>query len=73
MEILYQSLYNVLECPNIRIKKPSWIRAPSAMMVFSFLLVTYFLVTGGKCVSVNNHKNVFFFYLNLLIFKRNNL
>ena len=48
MEILYRSVYNVLECPNIRIKKPTWVRAPSAMMVFSFLLVTYFLVTGGK-------------------------
>jgi hypothetical protein len=48
MEILYQSLFSVLECPNIRIKKPSWVKPPSAMMVFSFLIVTYFLVTGGR-------------------------
>ena len=56
MEFLYQSLYNVLECPNIKIKKPTWIKAPSAMMVFTFLLVTYFLVTGGKFYFEFNFK-----------------
>lgn len=48
MELMYRGLFQVLECPNIRIKKPSWLKQPSSMSVFSFLLVTYFLVTGGK-------------------------
>ena len=47
MEVLFRGLYNVLECPNIRLKKPSFLKQPSAMTVFAFLLGTYFLVTGG--------------------------
>lgn len=48
MEFLYRGLYQVLECPNVRVKKPSWLKQPSSMSVFAFLLVTYFLVTGGN-------------------------
>jgi hypothetical protein len=47
MELFFKSVYSVLECPNIRLKKPSWLKQPSAMTVFVFLLLTYFLVTGG--------------------------
>ena len=46
MEAVYTSLYSVLECPNIKLKKPSWIRMPSPMFVFSMILLSYFLVTG---------------------------
>ena len=54
MEFLYQGLYQVLECPNIKLKKPSWIQKPSAMTVFGLLLFTYFLVTGGVIYDIIN-------------------
>jgi len=47
MECVYQSLFNVLLCPNIKIKKPGWLRQPSAMTVFALVLVSYFIVTAG--------------------------
>jgi hypothetical protein len=52
MEFLYRGLYQVLECPNIKIKKPTWFKQPSSMSVFAFLLVTYFLVTGGVIYDI---------------------
>ncbi len=47
MEVAYQNLFKVLEAPKIRIQRPSWLQQPSQTMVFVFILVTYFLVTGG--------------------------
>uniref|UniRef100_A0A5K3ESB1 Oligosaccharyltransferase complex subunit n=1 Tax=Mesocestoides corti TaxID=53468 RepID=A0A5K3ESB1_MESCO len=47
MDYLLGSVFSVLECPRLRIKKPSWVQLPSRMTVFSFVLFTYFLVTGG--------------------------
>lgn len=52
MECIFSTLYQTFECPNIRIKKPSWLKQPSAMSVFAFVLVTYFLVTGGVIYDV---------------------
>ena len=52
MLAVYKSLYSVFECPNIRHKKPTWLKKPSEMTVFAFLLVTYFLVTGGVIYDV---------------------
>jgi len=46
-DCVYRSLFNVLECPNLKLKKPSWFRQPSAMAVFSCVLVSYFIVTAG--------------------------
>ena len=48
MESLYNIPYLLLECPNLKIKKPSWVKQPSAMTVFALVLLSYFLVTGGK-------------------------
>lgn len=45
---LYSLPYNILEVPNLKVKKPSWIHQPSAMVMFSLVLVSYFLVTGGE-------------------------
>ena len=53
MELLYTSLYQVLECPNLRLKKPSWLKQPSAMTVYGIFLVTYFLITGGGCHALD--------------------
>lgn len=47
MEVLYSVPFSVLEVPNLKIKKPSWIRQPSAMFVFAVVLLSYFMVTGG--------------------------
>lgn len=47
MEALYAIPFNVLEIPNIKIKKPLWLQPPSAMTTFSLVLLSYFLVTGG--------------------------
>ena len=51
MEALYAIPFHVLEVPNLKLKKPGWVKAPSAMVVFVFVLLSYFLVTGGKYVS----------------------
>lgn len=46
-ETLYSLPFLVLEVPNLRIKQPSWFHQPSAMTIFSLVLLSYFLVTGG--------------------------
>lgn len=48
MEALYGIPFHVLEVPNLKLKKPGWVKPPSAMVVFAFVLLSYFLVTGGK-------------------------
>merc|ERR1712198_165332 len=52
MEALYGVPFTVLECPNLKIKKPTWLRTPSAMFVFAMVLLSYFLVTGGIIYDV---------------------
>ena len=47
MEALYAIPFSVLEVPNLKIKRPSWFHQPSAMVVFAFVLLSYFMVTGG--------------------------
>ncbi|XP_068621458.1 oligosaccharyltransferase complex subunit ostc-A [Battus philenor] len=52
MESFFALPFTVLEIPNIKIKKPSWLQPPSAMTTFSFVLLSYFLVTGGIIYDV---------------------
>nr|CAG4641315.1 EOG090X0H7R [Eulimnadia texana] len=52
MDALYKIPYSLLEVPHIKIKKPSWFHQPSAMTVFAFVLLSYFLVTGGIIYDV---------------------
>ncbi|XP_043251159.1 oligosaccharyltransferase complex subunit ostc [Colletes gigas] len=52
MEYIYRVPFSVLEVPNLKLKKPSWFTKPSAMVVFSFILLSYFLVTGGIIYDV---------------------
>lgn len=47
MEDFFTFPFAVLEIPHMKIKKPSWIKQPSAMFTFSLVLLSYFLVTGG--------------------------
>uniref|UniRef100_A0A8C4I333 Oligosaccharyltransferase complex subunit n=1 Tax=Dicentrarchus labrax TaxID=13489 RepID=A0A8C4I333_DICLA len=53
METLYSIPFAVLECPNIKLKKPSWLHMPSAMTVYAIVIVSYFLITGGKRLNVS--------------------
>jgi len=52
MESLYALPFEVLQLPNLKLKKPTWIKAPSAMFMFSIVLLSYFLVTGGIIYDV---------------------
>merc|ERR1712215_479644 len=44
--------FNILECPNLKLKKPSLLQQPSAMVMFAVVLLSYFLVTGGIIYDV---------------------
>src|SRR5699024_402947 len=48
LESLYQLPFYVLVVPNLKLKRPSWWALPSAMTVYSLVLLSYFLVCGGK-------------------------
>ena len=50
MESLYRVPFLVLECPNLKLKKPPWVHMPSAMTVYALVVVSYFLITGGNSV-----------------------
>ncbi|KAM8917993.1 oligosaccharyltransferase complex subunit OSTC-like [Lycaon pictus] len=52
METLYRVLFLVLECPNLKLKKPPWVHMPSAMTVYALVVVSYFLITGGIIYDV---------------------
>lgn len=51
MEFIISLPFTVLEIPNLKIKKPAWVQKPSAMTMFSLVLLSYFLVTGGQYLS----------------------
>lgn len=51
MDFIYGLPFYVLEVPNLKIKKPSWFHQPSAMVMFSLVLMSYFMVTGGKLLT----------------------
>ncbi|XP_014208967.1 oligosaccharyltransferase complex subunit ostc-B [Copidosoma floridanum] len=52
MNFLYRLPYYILEVPNLKLKRPSWLVKPSAMVVFSMVLLSYFLMTGGIIYDV---------------------
>jgi len=52
MEAFYKMPFHVLEVPNLKLRKPGWVKPPSAMVVFAFVLISYFLVTGGIIYDV---------------------
>ncbi|EMP40789.1 Oligosaccharyltransferase complex subunit OSTC [Chelonia mydas] len=47
METLYRVPFAVLQCPNIKLKRPSWVHTPSAMTVYALVVVSYFLQGGA--------------------------
>merc|ERR1719320_1704527 len=52
MESLYGLPYEILQLPNLKLKKPAWLKGPSAMVMFAVVLLSYFLVTGGIIYDV---------------------
>ncbi|XP_073987341.1 oligosaccharyltransferase complex subunit ostc-A [Rhodnius prolixus] len=52
MEYIFASPLIFLDPPNLKLKKPSWLQQPSAMVMYSFVLLSYFLVTGGIIYDV---------------------
>lgn len=52
MELLYRIPYVVLEVPQLKLKKPGFVKMPSSFVVFCLVLLSYFLVTGGVIYDV---------------------
>ena len=51
LETIYSIPFYIFEVPNLKIRKPSWIAMPQPMTVFTIVLISYFLVTGGKIIG----------------------
>lgn len=51
IETLYNLPFHILVPPNIKVRRFG-IPMPSAMTVFSVVLLSYFLVTGGECKTI---------------------
>lgn len=52
--VLNNTIFAFIDPPNLRIQAPRWLQLPSPMQVFSIILVTYFLVTGGVVYDIIN-------------------
>ena len=52
MDVLLRPLFGVLKVPELKLKKPAWIQQPTANQTLFFILVSYFLVTGGVIYDV---------------------
>jgi len=52
METLLSPVFALLAPPELRLKRPSWARQPSSTQMLSFVLLSYFLVTGGVIYDV---------------------
>ncbi|VDD92925.1 unnamed protein product [Enterobius vermicularis] len=46
--------FSFIDPPNVRITWPRWLKMPSPMQVLAFVMVTYFMVTGGVIYDVIN-------------------
>merc|ERR1712038_184197 len=49
---ILKPIFSILTVPDLKIKKPSWITTPSPWTIFTFILLSYFLVTGGIIYDV---------------------
>ena len=55
MESLVSVPFVFLECPHLKLKKPSWLRMPSPMFMFAVVVIAYFLFTAGNQVRHRNN------------------
>lgn len=51
-EKLFGIPFLVLEVPQIKLKKPGFVKMPSSLFIFCLVLFSYFLVTGGVIYDV---------------------
>lgn len=58
METFYSLPFAVLEVPYLKLKRPSWFKKPSAMVVYAIVLVSYFMVCGGIYLIFEQFYNV---------------
>ena len=61
MEALFRIPFAFLTVPNLKLRKPTWLVQPSAMVVFALCLFSYFLVTAG-----NYSKILIIYFITLL-------
>lgn len=71
LETLYNVPFLLLEVPNLKIKQPGWLHMPSSMTVFSVVMFSYFLVTGGECLVSDSYNGIlngfnFVFFLGII-------
>uniref|UniRef100_A0A183C9B2 Oligosaccharyltransferase complex subunit n=1 Tax=Globodera pallida TaxID=36090 RepID=A0A183C9B2_GLOPA len=52
--LLDKTIFSAIDPPNLRIIAPRWLTLPSPMQMFFFILITYFLVSGGIVYDVIN-------------------
>ena len=52
VETLFRIPFLVLEVPRMKLKKPGFVKMPSSLLIFSLVLFSYFLVTGGVIYDV---------------------
>ncbi|XP_065827714.1 oligosaccharyltransferase complex subunit ostc-like [Oscarella lobularis] len=52
MDVVYSIPFHVLELPKFKLRRPAWVKQPSAMFVFGAVMLSYFLVTGGIIYDV---------------------
>jgi len=52
MDVLLRPVFSVLAPPDLKLKRPGWMTTPSPYTIFFFVLVSYFLVTGGIIYDV---------------------
>lgn len=52
IDVVYELPFLVVHPPNLKLKKPAWLQRPSAMFVFSAVLLSYFLVCGGESFAL---------------------
>ncbi|XP_038959847.1 oligosaccharyltransferase complex subunit OSTC-like [Rattus norvegicus] len=51
--LLYRVPFLVLECPNLKLKKPPWVHMLLAMTMYALVVVSYFFITGGIIYDVS--------------------
>ena len=49
---MYRVPYAVLEVPQLKLRKPGFVKMPSSFVVFCLVLLSYFMVTGGVIYDV---------------------
>jgi len=52
MEALLKPVFSVLSVPDVKIRRPGWFKMPTSNQTLFFILVSYFLVTGGVIYDV---------------------